>query len=109
MKKIIFALLIIPNFCLADVKNIEMHNCSYNSSLNWVEVRAYNNNDKDIIYMEIKLTDPNGKNFTFAKNSKKTLIKAKNASKITFFNIFFKPKGCRIIDVKFKKGWFDFW
>ena len=56
MKKIIFALLIIPNFCLADVKNIEMHNCSYNSSLNWVEVRAYNNNDKDIIYMEIKLT-----------------------------------------------------
>ena len=103
-------MLIIPSLCFANVNDVTMHSCGYLKGNNWVEVKAYNNNEKDIIAFTIKLKDKNNKYFTFEKTSKKTLIKSKNASEIIFHNVFFTPKDCEIVGAVFKKkGWFNLW
>ena len=95
----------------ADVKNVERFECLYNTKWKTVQLKAYNNNDKDIYSITISLSNEDDKLYKFKKEnpSKNILIPGLSAKVVTFEDILFKPKKCRVVDVKFK-NWIDwFW
>ena len=114
MKKIILFLffLFVPSTCFAldhvldnnnaSLKGVEVQKCV--RGVESVRIHVYNRNKKDIKYLEIRLTDrKNNRSYDFSGNYN---VKKMIGAKLFIGNIYFTPKSCKLIKVKFK-GWFD--